>query len=979
MAEKVKKPSKVRWRGVMAQDDRIARIVVFIVLAVASAALAFTQLGFAGIGLSGNYVAYAVTLLLPVSLAALLLGTGLGTLMGLLAGAILLIHAKVMPLDFYELTFVSVFSSIVILTISGFLLGVLFAFALRNNPSHLRRVIYIAIVCLIVSMLFSINFMMNVIGTLVLYAIGIASSVPSTSAVAMMQNEAISLAMRLGNIDAQILADAALMTLVCVLSDYVVRKMHERKGEVGLRTLFNSWLTVVVFVAFMITASVSFVFITEDQRQDALGDAQNEAGYLLGQIDDSNERAEALSAFLEDIDLSDDMALGDSELSNLGRALSDENLLQGYTIEKDGVVMVLYAPEAIDGSLITHTDDSSFHMYARLDRSVSADVVAAIEQSVATQELQRIVYDWGYEARIAERSEEMQGEVDLALSQEEADADVRGAASEAQVDAQTSGTLADASSEAEESLERAEAEVQEDSRLGRGSVIDSTLAYLYAERQNDYIVAIIKSSDQVFAARGAVMAWSTIMSLVLLLAVYVLTAQLLKRLVVDRITETNDVLGKITEGDLNQRAKVHDTREFTLLSEGINQTVEALQGWIAEAETRIDTELATAKAIQESALPRIFPPYPDILKFDIYASMHAAREVGGDFYDFFLIGDDADGEQGKLGFLIADVSGKGIPAALFMMNAKALVSGYIKSGVELGEAIENANHQLCDGNDEDMFVTLFAGVLDYETNAISFVNAGHNPPLLWHAGSWTWLKERSGMPLGLFDGMPYKAYELSCEIGDQLLLYTDGVTEAMNVSGDQYGEARLEAIASRSYPMHPRELIGQVRHDVATFTDGAEQSDDITIVALEVGVPPEVTATLTVPASVDELPRVNEFIHNELNRRLCPLRAQNQLDIAVEELFVNVAHYAYPDADAQHPGMVRVSYTYSADPPSIAVDIADDGIAYNPLEKPDAVTPDDIMDVPIGGLGILMAKRSVDEMRYERIDGSNIVTIIKKW
>ena len=151
------------------------------------------------------------------------------------------------------------------------------------------------------------------------------------------------------------------------------------------------------------------------------------------------------------------------------------------------------------------------------------------------------------------------------------------------------------------------------------------------------------------------------------------------------------------------------------------------------------------------------------------------------------------------------------------------------------------------------------------------------------------------------------------------------------------------------------------------------------MLALEYGVPPELTSSITVAADVNELPRVNEFIHTELNRRLCPARVQGQLDIAVEELFVNVAHYAYPDATPEHPGTVRVSYTYSADPPSITVDIVDDGVPYNPLEKPDAVTPDDIADVPIGGLGILMAKRSVDEMTYDYMDGSNVVSFVKKW
>ena len=279
-----------------------------------------------------------------------------------------------------------------------------------------------------------------------------------------------------------------------------------------------------------------------------------------------------------------------------------------------------------------------------------------------------------------------------------------------------------------------------------------------------------------------------------------------------------------------------------------------------------------------------------------------------------------------------------------------------------------------------MFVTAWVGVLDYATGHVDFVNAGHNPPLLWQgAGGWRWLTEKSGLPLGLFEGLPYEAFSVDCGIGDQFLLYTDGVTEAMNEDGELYGEQNLMEIVQRHFTLHPRMLVDAVRRDVVMHAQGAEQSDDITMLALEVGVPPELTATIIVPADVRELPRVNEFIHTELDHRLCPKSTQNQLDIAVEELFVNVAHYAYPDATPENPGMARISYTYSAEPPSVRIDIADDGIPYNPLAKPDAVTPDDIMEVPIGGLGILMAKRSVDAMTYERVDDSNVVTIEKKW
>ena len=504
-------------------------------------------------------------------------------------------------------------------------------------------------------------------------------------------------------------------------------------------------------------------------------------------------------------------------------------------------------------------------------------------------------------------------------------------------------------------------------------------AYLLAGQQGTYTVMIIEPASMVFKNRNPTMGREAAVGVIILIVVFLIVDRLLSLVVARRIDETNEALVRITGGNLEARVEDKGTREFRSLSRGINTTVEALQGWIAEAETRMDSELAAARSIQESALPNTFPPYPNIEKFDIFASMNAAREVGGDFYDFFLIGNSGP-DSGKLAFLVADVSGKGVPAALFMMKAATQIRDYLHSGMEVAEAVENVNRQLVDSNDASMFVTAWVGVLDYATGHVDYVNAGHNPPLLWQKETgWDWLKGKSGLPLGLFEGLPYQSYSVDCEVGSQFLIYSDGVTEAMNVDGELYGEERLMALANENFTLHPRMLVEAVRDDVARHAGEAEQSDDITILSLEVGVPPEITATLVVPAETGELARVNEFIHAELDRRLCPLRVQNQLDIAVEELFVNVCHYAYVDAEPDISRQVRISYTYNAEPPTVTVDIADHGIPYNPLAKPDPARISNIEDAPIGGLGILMAKRSVDEMRYEHTDGSNIVTLVKRW
>ena len=931
---KERKTSAIRWKGVLVDADSRLRKMVAVSIAIACVAFTVTSLGFLGIGSRGEYIAYLVLLLQPVALCSLLLGTRTGTLMGLFAGAVLYVHSVTMPLDYFETAYVSVVSSIIELTAIAFVLGFFFALALRNGGSTTKRIILITIICVVCSWLYSAGLFLSGLATSVfnmLQSVYSEAGLTQENASQLALSGTIEAVGGYGRLGIQAWLDALVMALCCNAADILARKAIATRGDWSARTLFNVSLAFVVLLAFMVVAAVNFVVITKDNVQSAGDSAVSEVNYVCRQLEAQSEEIEQVGAMLEDNGVfltSDDPDFDPEEwnVNDIGRFIAFEimlNILEGYDMDVDGTIIIYTA----SGGYVLASDNSRFATGDLIEEHLGRGAFAAIQNSLANETFEKFIYA---ESDPFTVQMDEDGQVDFSIEN-----------------------------------------LKEKS--------DTDLAYLYASQVGDDIVVIIVPGKMVFQERSGEMLRTTIIVLVLLLAVFMLTRWLLGHVVTRRIDATNSVLARITAGDLDARVEPGETREFASLSDGINETVVALKGWIAEAEARMDAELATAKAIQESALPQIFPPFPDILRFDIYASMRPAREVGGDFYDFFLIGEDSGTQSGKLGFVIADVSGKGVPAALFMMQAKELIRGYMERGVEIGEAIENANIQLCDGNDTGMFVTVFAGILDYATDRIEYVNAGHNPPLIWQEGEWRWMRERSGLPLGLYDGLPYKTHTIDCQIGDELLMYTDGVTEAMDVHEEQYGEERLENLACENYLCHPRELIEAVRRDVAAFTKGAEQYDDITILALEVGVPPEITAMLTVPAKIDELTRVNEFIHNELNRRMCPQRTQNQIDIAVEELFVNVANYAYPDATPDNPGYARVSYTYTASPPSITVDIADDGIPYNPLAKPDAVTPTDIEDVPIGGLGILMAKKCVDEMSYERVDDSNITTIVKKW
>ena len=247
-------------------------------------------------------------------------------------------------------------------------------------------------------------------------------------------------------------------------------------------------------------------------------------------------------------------------------------------------------------------------------------------------------------------------------------------------------------------------------------------------------------------------------------------------------------------------------------------------------DERREKDLAMAKSIQTNALPSRFPPYPSFAdRIDIFARMITAKEVGGDFYDFYFAG------SGKLALVIADVSGKGVPAALFMMRAKATIQSHLKSGLGIVEAIGKANHRLTVNNDANMFVTAWVGIVDLATGALEYVNAGHNPPLVKRAdGSLEYLTPKSGPPLAVMDGVEYRPQSLTLGRGDGLLLYTDGVTEATNRAEELYGEDRLlRTMRGLLGARDAGALINGILGSVSAFADGAEQADDITLLGIK--------------------------------------------------------------------------------------------------------------------------------------------------
>jgi len=247
----------------------------------------------------------------------------------------------------------------------------------------------------------------------------------------------------------------------------------------------------------------------------------------------------------------------------------------------------------------------------------------------------------------------------------------------------------------------------------------------------------------------------------------------------------------------------------------------------AEKE-RMQSELLIAAKIQSSMLPNVFPPFPDRTGFDIYALMDPAKEVGGDFYDFFFI------SENKLAVVIADVSGKGIPAALFMVKAKTVLKNTAQQGKPLAEVMETVNNSLCEGNDECMFATVFLGALDITSGHFTYVNGGHDIPLIKHEGGFEWLSVKPALMPGFMPGTKYEQEEITLQKGDTLFLYTDGVTEAENPSKETLSEQRLHSIINECNSTSAKELLDFVRAKVDDFADGEEQFDDITMLALNI-------------------------------------------------------------------------------------------------------------------------------------------------
>lgn len=391
---------------------------------------------------------------------------------------------------------------------------------------------------------------------------------------------------------------------------------------------------------------------------------------------------------------------------------------------------------------------------------------------------------------------------------------------------------------------------------------------------------------------------------------------------------------------------------------------------IRERETQrtkelIEGELRVAREIQMSIVPKIFPPFPERPELDMFAILEPAKEVGGDLYDFFLLDDD------HLCFTVGDVSGKGVPASLYMAVTKTLIKA--KADIKLGpdEILYRVNNELCEDNDSGMFVTEFLGILTISTGELVFSNGGHNIPYLRRQnGEVAPLPKVPGVALGVMEDFEYFCASVQLEAGDSLVLYTDGVTEAMNPAGELLREERLENILRELNGKTAQEEVGHILHSTRQFMNGANQADDITILVIKyLG---QKLLAYRLKNRLAEIEALALAVESFAAANNLPEQMVFQVNLCLDELLTNTISYGFPQG-GEHEITVEIVLQGGA----LVITTHDGGLAFNPLERAEADTSQGIEERPVGGLGIHLVRNMMDEIEYRRESGQNVLVMKK--
>lgn len=414
--------------------------------------------------------------------------------------------------------------------------------------------------------------------------------------------------------------------------------------------------------------------------------------------------------------------------------------------------------------------------------------------------------------------------------------------------------------------------------------------------------------------------------------------------------------------------KLHDA--FAFMQESLAKYIKEVES-TASAKERIKSELAIARAIQMELVPKKFSPFADNSELELYALLTPAKEVGGDFYDFFI-------RDGKLVFAIGDVSGKGVPASLVMAITRTLFRMTSNTEDSPATIVSKLNNAIAENNDTNMFVTFYAGRLDLNTGELTFCNAGHNAPLIIDKDINTFFqKVDCNLPIGIAPDFEYTNQTITLPKGCAMLLYTDGLTEAENIDKELFGDQRARDAAKACANLPAKDIIGKMTESLASFVGEAEQSDDLTMMCFRLNETSAEQANmrkLVIHNKLDESTKLVPFMDMIATELDMQQTTKSSLNLAVEEALVNVIQYAYPPETTKN---ISLTAKWTADKKHIEFTLKDCGKAFDPLQADLADTTLSLEDRPIGGLGILLVREIMDTVGYQRLNGENILTMGK--